>query len=78
MVEHVLRKLKLRTYVTYTYVHIIMHILYLFNICCSTRDALYEDPVLLHQLQANPAYGLVPTSTVKVEKGDEEYETCNM
>ena len=55
-----------------------MYILYLFNICCSTRDALYEDPNLPDQLQANPTYGLGPTSTVKVEKGDEEYETCYM
>ena len=55
-----------------------MYILYLFNICCSTKDDPYEDPNLLDQLQANPAYGTVPTSTVKVEKGDEEYETCNI
>ena len=65
MVEHVLRMLKLRMYV---------RIYCIFNICCSTKDALYEDP----KLQANPAYGMGPTSTVKVEKGDEEYETCNM
>ena len=49
---------------------------YIFTLCCSTKDALYMDPDLLDQLQANPAYGLVPTSSVKVEKRDEEYETC--
>ena len=71
MVEHVLRKIKLCTYVC-------INIYHLLNICCSTKDALYEDPNLLYQLQANPAYGMGPASTVKVEKGDEEYETCNM
>ena len=48
---------------------------YIFTLCCSIKDALYKDPNLLDQLKANPAYGTVPTSTVKVEKGDEEYET---
>ena len=52
---------------------------YMYALCSSTNDALYEEPKPLDQLQDNPSYTIkATTSDTKREIENEEYEICDM
>ena len=54
--------------------YLFAHINYLFPLVHTNSEsdpAVYDDP---HELQTNPAYGVV--SNTKVMKGEDTYETC--